>query len=293
MVKTGETHSLAQLLEKTFPNEPFLIDDGILNVGSFLIIGGPPKSYKSFLMTTMIYHLCTGSPLFAAHKKSHGRDQPTFKVAKQCRVLLFEQEIGERDMKARLEAMYRMAPPAYQQALRENLFLRSQDHNLQFDTKDGMAAIEAAVIEVKPDVIAFDPFIEFHTSDENSSHAVSVVLRNLDVLREKHQATLLMSHHTGKISLDSGRKGPDLLRGSSVLFGKGDSFLILTPEDRSAGIVHVEMTIRRGAPIKSFYVMLDWGQLRAVFYKWDSPTVRKELITLQTSGSLNSGETEQ
>lgn len=260
-----KTYRLADLLTATFPEEDCLIEEGLLPLSGIMVIGGPPKAYKSFILNTVVTNLAIGGSVFWATHSNHGRTEEIFSVTRPCRVLLFEQEIGEADLRTRLASIVDSLDPHQQSLMRQNVFTHSCDHSIQFDTEQGLGTMDRIISEIEPDVVCLDPLIEFHTSDENSTKEMSQVLRHLDYLREKHGFATIINHHTGKPSQDKYREGPDALRGNSVIFAKGDSYLMLNPINRNAGLVRVEFTIRRGKPIKAVDLKLDWATLRANF----------------------------
>lgn len=243
----NKPQSMRELVNTRFTSSPFVIGDGLLGEQAILIIGGPPKSYKSFLVNTLIQHLTSATPLFSASRSTH----IYFNIPKANRVLLLEQEIGGYDLRERLLGLAQQLPPVHQEQLMDNLFVQSCDHNMRLDSIAGRTYLAEMIHEVKPQVVIMDPFIEFHDADENSTREMSHMLHNLDWLRERlHFATIIV-HHTAKLNdFNSLRSGPDLLRGSSVLQGKADSFLMVqllktdpTPELR------LQFTLRRGKPI--------------------------------------------
>lgn len=265
-----KTKSFYELRNTQFPPDNFLVSDGLLPRDGLLFIAGPPKSYKSFVMLTMIYHLLTGSHLFGAHRRPHGRTERALEVAEPCRVLLFEQEIGFYDVLQRVHPLWQQLPPHEQKLMDEHLFIHSRDHTMRLDDKDGWKRMGELIQAHKPEVVCFDPLIEFHHADENDAKEMAGVMHNLDVLRNTLGFATLLSHHTGKPSASNVRTGPDNLRGSSVIFGKGDSFLMLTPTDRDNGILRVDFTIRRSKPIPSLLLTLNWSTMLATFLRWDS-----------------------
>lgn len=263
-----KTYRLGELLDCTFPPENNLIDEGLLPVNGIMVIGGPPKAYKSFVMGTIITHLACGTNLFGATRVEHGRKELAFGVARPCRVLLFEQEIGEQDLRGRYADVVKHLEPAHQRLIRENVFTHSCDHTIQLDTELGLGMLDAAIKEHAPDVLCLDPLIEFHTSDENSTKDMSTVLRAIDHLRERHGFATIMNHHTGKPSQDKHREGPDQLRGNSVIFGKGDSYLMIKHLNKDCSIIGIDFTVRRGKPITSIQLRLDWESLQARYFDW-------------------------
>jgi RecA-family ATPase len=262
------TVSLRQLLELKFPENHYIVNEGLLPPNGLMIIGGPPKSYKSFIMNTIVSHLATGTNLFGATRSSGGHTSLAFNVNEPQRVLLFEQEIGFCSMQERLRNMMPALQPHHAEMAMDNIFIHSEDSDLKLDSVEGCKAIGAIIEEVKPTVVCFDPLIEFHSSDENSTQQMATVLQNLTKLRQAYKFATIISHHTGKPSAENRREGPDLLRGNSVVFGKGDSFIMLSPSNRSSAIVRLDFTIRRAKPIASFNIRLDWEELRAKFDGW-------------------------
>lgn len=258
--------SLEQLLGMEFKPEDFIIAEGILNKGSIMFIGGPPKSYKSFILNSLIENLCTGSPLFGIAR---------FPISKPQRVLMLEQEIGYLDLQARMKQTLTSMPTGEQGLLKDNLSIISCDHNYEFSTDLGTRNVETAIIATNPDIVALDPFVEFHTEDENSAQAMMKVFHRIDRLREKYGVTIIITHHVMKTQRDDPRQGPSLLRGSGTIFAKGDSYLMVDPgPTRNSGLIRSEFTLRRGKPIDNFYLQIDFSDLRARFSRWgyENPT---------------------
>lgn len=266
--------TLRELLTKTFPPEDFLVGNGLLSKNSILVLGGPPKSYKSFTLASIIYHLTTGTSLFNAHITSSKVTTMTFPVARPLRVLLLEQEIGEADLRQRYQEIYKHIPPAEQELFSENLAIKSLDHKMQLDTGDGLRYIKELIQSFKPDIVAFDPLIEFHTSNENNTQEMARILRNLDAIRESFNVAIIVCHHTAKPNAEAMRSGPDLLRGNSVVFGKGDSFIMISPLSRQDGFLKASYVLRRGKPIRPMVLKLDWLDLRTKFHEWHKSTSR-------------------
>lgn len=269
------TYSFRNLLGHERKQEDnVLISEGILKNNAIGILGGPPKSYKSFITQSLAVDLAIGSSsLFLASRKNHGRDQIAFSITRPLRILVLEQEVGEDDLEDRLKPLYESLPDDHKDLMCNNLFTHSLDHDLQLDKKEGMQAMESIVGEVKPDVLILDPLIEFHTSNENDTQSMSTVLRNLDLLREKfNPLAVWINHHEGKEGAVP-REGADRLRGNSVIYGKGDTFLMLRVANPNAMIVNCSFTLRRGKRIKPFAVKIDSTSLRTFFHKWGSEKI--------------------
>lgn len=264
--------SLKNLLQMQFKEENYIVGSGLLNPGAIMVIGGQPKSYKSFLLGSICYHLAAATNLFGTTRKDkHGADQATFPVAGPQRVLILEQEMGFQEMQERFRHLVESAPPGHRQLCLENIFIHSCDHNMQLDTQTGVGYIAGLIGACRPSVVAFDPLIEFHTGDENSSQDMARTLRGLDVLREQYGFATIINHHLNKPSRtgDSERDGPDNLRGSSVLYGKGDSFMTVRADGRAHGKLAVSFKLRRGKPIGGLTLLVDQETLLTRFLHWN------------------------
>lgn len=264
------SQSLEQLINRPFETPPFVIEDGILNEGGILVIGGPPKSYKSFLLNTLLFHLSTGTNLFGANRKSRYGPNLVFNIPRPFRSLLIEQEIGDFSLAERMRSIANTVCGSHRQQFLQNNFSHSCDRSLRLDTSEGISKIGQVIETTKPDILILDPLIEFHAGDENSSQDMARIMRGIDYLRDKYKVSVILSHHSGKPS--ETRQGADTLRGSSVIYGKGDAFFMLDVLNRESGIVQVHPTIRRGKPIQPFLLDLTWQDCRFRFRDWSTPT---------------------
>lgn len=264
-----ETMWFGELETKEFPPDQFLVGHGLLPKNGLLFVGGPPKSYKSFVAQTMAFELCVGKPLFGAYKSHGATHELIFAVDGPQRVLFLEQEIGFYDVRERMLPYFNSLLEPDKQRIRENFAIHSRDHEMRLDTDEGLKRIEAIIQATKPTVVVFDPLIEFHAENENDAQAMQRVLHGVDILRDTYNFATIITHHSGKPQTMSTREGPDELRGSSVIFGKADSVMMIKPENRAKGFLNVGFTIRRSRPIQeTLRLVLDWTELRAKFNGW-------------------------
>lgn len=272
--------SARELVSRPFETIPFIIDENILHERGLMFIGGPPKAYKSFMLNTLCLHLTTGTHLFGAFRRKNRRDIPAFGVRRPYRVLLLEQEIGDYSLKGRILAIANGLPQEQRDLFLDNLFTHSCDRTLRLDQQAGTTAIAQLVERTKAEIVLFDPLVEFHHGDENSTKDMSQVMRFVDLLRDNYGTAVIISHHCGKPN--DLRAGADALRGSSVIFGKGDAYLMLSVHNRGAGIIAVEPTLRRGIPIRRFLAKLDWQTQQVRFHDWASTKAMTEAAKITT-----------
>jgi len=263
-------YTLGELLTASFPPQRLLITNGILPICGIMVLGGPPKAYKSFTLGTIIYHLATGTNLFGAHRKPHGRVEKWANVTKPCRILLLEQEIGAAHLQSRYQALFERLTDSERELMKSNIFTYSCDPELMLNNTTGVNKLRSLIERTNPDVVCFDPLVEFHNCNENDTQQMAGMLRNLDSLRWKYSFASIITHHIGKSREDQGRYGPDQLRGNSVIFAKGDSYLMLSPRSRTQGTVAIDFTLRHDLQPDVMEIVLDWEDLRAKFVRWGS-----------------------
>lgn len=272
MSKSDSPLSLREVIDMEFKEDPSLIGEGLLPTNGLMFLIGPPKTYKSFIMGSIVAHLATGTNLFGAHRIEHGRPQIAFPVTRKSIVLMIEQEIGWYDLQLRYGEMHRSSEPQHQETLGKNIFFSSCDRDLRLDTDIGLGKMSKLIESCGAEVLALDPLIKFHGADENSAQEMSAVFRNLDRLRDRHGLAVLINHHARR---ESGVGQPaEGGRGSTAIFAEGDSFLQVSTSNRNAGIVVLNPIIRRGKPIRPFQVALDFTTLKASFKEWGKGKVK-------------------
>jgi len=264
--------SLADFLLKEAPKVPHIIGRGILPVAGKMVIGGPPKSNKSFVVINMMLDLVRGHNIFDA---AYPTGSPVFPVSKSHRVLYFENEIGHDGLKERLLGITNGEIP-----LGLELFIQSRDLTLRLDTPEGVQAISEQVAAVKPDVVVIDPLAKFHLADENSAQEMGAIMRVGDRLIEKFGCALVYIHHTGKEDINNPRRGGNRLRGSSAIFADVDTFIEVVRQSDPADmepILGLNFEIRRGKPINPVYVRrLESGRIKYIEDNFNGFSMKQE-----------------
>lgn len=241
---------LLDFLSRETEKKPAIVGRGILPVKGKAILGGPPKSNKSYVVLNAALDVAKGRNLFGA---SYKNDAPVFPVNKQHKVLLLEQEIGEDGLRGRMRSMI-----PTEEAICP-FYIKSKDISLRLDTSEGIDAITREVEEVMPDLLIFDPLSKFHGIDENSAQDVGRIMRAGDMLIQRYGLSILYIHHTGLAIYDkeNTRRGGATLRGSSALFADVDTFIGIS----RVGAAHVaepvlalNFELRQGEPLRPQYI---------------------------------------
>lgn len=214
----------ASMIDARPPAERWLIRDiwGHAAVG---ILGGAPKSCKTWLAIDMALSVSSGTPCL-------GR----FDVEKQGPALVYLAEDDLSTVRSRIDCL----------CLHRGIDIRSlelhviAEPSLRLDLAPDQIRLAAAMEELRPKLLLLDPLIRIHRLDENSATEISGLLSFFRELQRRFDCAVLLVHHASKKQ----RAQPgQSLRGSSDLHAFGDSNaylarqndrLVLTLEHRAA-----------------------------------------------------------
>lgn len=214
----------AHLLEARPPEERWLIRElwGHSDVG---ILGGSPKSCKTWFAVDMALSVASGTPCL-------GR----FDVERRSPSLIYLAEDDLSMVRSRIDCLCRHRGI---DVARLDLHVIT-DPCLRLDLSLDQKRLSDAVEGLRPGLLLLDPLIRLHRLDENSASEISGLLSFFRELQRRFDCAVLLVHHTGKRQ----RAQPgQSLRGSSDLHAFGDSNaylarrenrLVLTLEHRAA-----------------------------------------------------------
>ncbi len=151
-----------------------------LHPRSIVMISGPEKSGKTFLLSQIARAVATGESLFAWEGK------------RKSRVLYLDYEVGFDLMRKRRDAMYKRHGNA------GDLYVMSYDDwpLPRLDTHDGMSWLDALLDAMRPGVCIIDNLGKITSetvSDDKTAKAVSDLYR----LIHARDCGVIMGHHTG------------------------------------------------------------------------------------------------
>jgi hypothetical protein len=196
----------AQLADPTAPLR-WLLTDFFL-VGAAGILGGAPKTGKSFFALELAVAVASGQPALSR-----------FAVAAPSPVLLLAAEDPPAVVVQRLAAL----ATARDRALATLPVAVIVEPGLRLP--EGLDRLAATVVQHQARLLILDPLIRVHRADENSAAEMAAVLDGLRGLARATDCAVLLVHHTRKAAAD-GIAG-HALRGSSDLHAFGDTNLYL------------------------------------------------------------------
>jgi RecA-family ATPase len=248
---------LSDFLSRELPKLPHIVGRGILPVNGKLVIGGEPKSRKSYFALNVAIDLARGRPLFNAFYDSDTGEnkKPIFPVTRSYKVLYIENEIGHEGLQERLLPMLGgvLDDPM-------SLYITSRDLSLRMDQEEGKKLLNQQIASVLPDVVIIDPLAKFHHLDENSSQEMGYVLRTGDEWIRDFGCSVVYIHHTGHANPMAPRVGGDRLRGSTAIFGDADSIIIVeNTSGKNAPEPTLKLTfeLRRGKPMRDHFLKVN------------------------------------
>jgi len=189
-------------------NEPRWLVEGLWSAGAVGVIGGAPKSAKTWLALEMAVAVASGRPCL-------GR----YAVPQPGPALVFAAEDSPADVRERLEDLAR-ARGAEFTALDVRLIVEPV---LRLDRADHRARLRATVARHAPRLLVLDPYVRLQCGvDENDATEVSAILGALRELSRAQSVAIALVHHTRKGGAEDPGEG---LRGSGDFHAWGDSNL--------------------------------------------------------------------
>ncbi len=153
---------------------------GVMPAGVPVVIGGHPKSWKTFLAEDLAISCAAGIDW-------QGRK------AKRCRVLILPREDSVRETRKRIWRIAR-GRGIDPRDLDEWLRIDSKTP-FYFSDKEDVARMRRTIEAWRPELIVIDSLSRTHTGDENSKKEMSVVTSTWGDLCQEYELTLATIHH--------------------------------------------------------------------------------------------------
>lgn len=192
-------------------NKPSWLIDRLWTHQAVGVIGGSPKSGKTWLALEMAVSVASGTPCLGQ-----------FAVPSPGRVLIYAAEDSAVAVRSRIESLSRLHQIEFNQ-LDVNIITAD---SLRLDRPEHQDRLESTLLLYKPSLLILDPLVRVHAIDENVAGQVSVLLGYIRSLQRKTGAAIALVHHIRKNASPNGNAGYSL-RGSGDLYAWLDSFLYL------------------------------------------------------------------
>lgn len=206
-------------------DEPHWLIESLWGCGAVGIIGGSPKSCKTWLALEMAVAVASGQPCL-------GR----FAVPRPGPALVFAAEDAPQQVKRRIHSLARARQTDFH-TLDVRLIV---ENSLRLDCPQDLQRLRLTLASHRPKLLVLDPYVRLQRVDENDVRQVSAILSALRELSRTFQAAVALVHHARK---NASELPGQALRGSGDFWAWGDSNLyiarkrdrlLLTVEHRAA-----------------------------------------------------------
>lgn len=205
--------------------KPEWLVEGIWQKGTYGMIAGEPKTYKSIQATDLALSVASGRPYLNY-----------FPVTTTGAVLYVQEENNEQTVQDRVfkvaasKGLLQATPYGWQLPNDLPLYF-SNNYGIDLTKKDSRDLIESTVEKIKPVLLILDPlYMMLGTVDENSATEVGDVLRWLTHLRNEYGLAIMLCHHYKKS--DGTTRGGQRIRGTGAFHAWVESAIYVktTPE---------------------------------------------------------------
>ena len=194
----------AASLQQERPENRWLID-GLWPAAAVGVIGGHPKSCKTWWGLELAVSLATGTPCLG-----------TFTIKRPARALLYLAEDQAHAVRDRLHGLCAHRGHALEQA---DFHILTVDR-LRLDSAIHLQRLDATITAIKPRLLLLDPLVRLHSKDENTASELTPILGNLRALQRKYDLAIALVHHARKNA--AGKQYGRSLRGSGDIFAWAD-----------------------------------------------------------------------
>jgi len=265
----------AALVEARKEDDPPWLIEGLWGAGAVGVIGGSPKSGKTWLALEMAVAVASGRPFL-------GR----FSVPRPGPALVLAAEDTPVSVRERLEHLAQ-ARGADFSALDVHLILEPA---VRIDHLEDRTRLRATVAHYRPRLLVLDPYVRLQSGvDENDATEVSAILGTLRELSRKESVAIVLVHHTRKGGAEDPGQG---LRGSGDFHAWGDSNLYLRRRRDSISLA-IEHRAAASPPPLTLALVDDEGPVRLeiqespIAMHCDSPLLTERILAeLEKAGPL-------
>ncbi len=197
-------------LTEPLPQQAWLIEQ-LWHTEACGIIGGEPKSGKTFLALSMAVAVASGQPCLNR-----------FTIQHPAAVVLYSAEHHTTSLRQRIHAIAAHTQAPFDQL---PIHIIPASAEIRLDFEHHRTQLSCTVARINPALLILDPFTRLHHINENLTHEVAPLLDYLRILQQRYNTAVALVHHCRKTTAE--RPGQSL-RGTSDLHAWGDSNLYLT-----------------------------------------------------------------
>jgi len=186
-----------------------LISGGLLAPGSVMLVAGPPKSMKSYLVQWMVANAAIGQGFLG------------FNVERPLRTFILQAEMDYWLIRKRLQKMTFLQ--GHERLLDQNLSISDRFTDIMNDEvmEDLIDIIRYDFPHQPPDVIVLDPFANMFDGDNENDNAqvIAFYKKRVEVIRQRinPKAAVINIHHSNKINRQALMEDPfNAIRGGSA-----------------------------------------------------------------------------
>lgn len=247
--------NFTELLTEEVVEEPDFIEPDFVGPGGFVLIAGPPKAQKSFLLQDILVAAATGGG-FLNH----------YKAARPLRVFWLQAEMNRKLLRRRAKAMSFLSDDQKRLAA-ENMFISERFYMLLDENGVNLAidTIRSVFPDAPPDIIAIDPLANLFSGDNENDNTqlMGFLTQRVEAVRRaiNPEAAVMMVHHATKKSVDDLERDPFLaIRGAGALRGYYDTGIIMFKKSEQGTERRVFIETRNGEPPEPMTVTLQAGR---------------------------------
>jgi hypothetical protein len=285
----------ARLILETVEEQPALIEPDLLDFGGFLLIGGPPKAQKSWLLQDMLVSCAIGVPFLGE----------MFRVERPLKVFWLQAEMNEKLLRRRAKAVQGLTD-GQMDMLASNLIVSDRFRMVLGEDGVRLAAdlIKASFHDGPPDIIAFDPLANIYDQENENDNAqmMRFLTQRLEAVRQlvNPVAGVILVHHATKKSPQEIAKDPfNCFRGGGALRGHYDSGIIIFKKSEEGDERELHFELRGGESPEPKTAKLEQGRMQPVkesnFFRddkngWPDRDVCRQILYAMQEGWMKGGK---
>jgi hypothetical protein len=276
----------ATLFLEDVVEEPDYVEPDLIGPGGFMLLAGPPKAQKSFLLQDFLVACATGDT-FLDH----------FRAPRPLRVFYLQAEMNEKLLRRRAKAMKGLTPTQLD-LLAGNLIVSNRFRMVlgENGVAATVAAIKSAFMGEAPDIIAMDPLANLFDQENESDNTqiMKFLTQRVEAIRQQVNplAAIVMAHHVTKKSSEEIARDPFVtIRGGGALRGYYDAGIVLFRKNEIGHEREIHFELRGGeAPEPMTIIMKDGRFVRTEAVSSSGPIADLDFIVREVGNRWHARE---